>query len=95
MNTKRIRKWLVKFGLAPTCALAMVIFILVWSMRTHAQNSIQNHVPVHVINDWSNRHMVYSAPSSPSLEQKLKAEPRYLNQLSQRNNAAPQAQSAR
>jgi hypothetical protein len=95
MNLKRIGKWLVKSSLAPACALAVMLFLMVWSMRTHAQSNAQDHIPVHVTSDWSNRHMVYSAPSSPAQEQKLKAEPRYVNQLTQRSNPAPRTQGAR
>jgi hypothetical protein len=95
MNSKRIGKWLIKFSLVPICALTVAIFLLILGIRTHAQNKAQSHSPVHVTNDWSNRHMVYSAPSTPAQEQKLKAEPRYINQVTERNNGAPQAKGDR
>jgi hypothetical protein len=45
--------------------------------------------------DWSNRHMVYSAPSSVADAWRLQAEPRYLHQWTRRNLKPAQAQSAR
>ncbi len=95
MNTNHVRRWMAKFGLAPACALAAVLFLLIWSMRTHAQNNTRDHTPVPVTSDWSNRHMVYSAPASAAQAQRLQAEPRYLNQLKQRNAKVPQVKDAR
>jgi hypothetical protein len=94
MNTKRNGKWLVRAGLAATGTLAIVVLLLSWGMRTHAQNT-QGHIPVHMTTDWSTRHMVYSAPSSTAQAWRLQAEPRYLHQLTRRNAAAPQAHGAR
>lgn len=42
--------------------------------------SAQGHFPIHSTTDWSNRHLVYSAPSSMMHAWKLQAEPRYLDQ---------------
>jgi hypothetical protein len=63
--------------------------------KTQAQDGGQGHTPVHMTTDWSNRHMVYSAPSSMAEAWRLQAEPRYLHQWTRRNLAPPQAQSAR
>jgi len=94
MITKRNNFWLVKFGLPAACTLAVVLFLLSWSMRTHAQNNSEEHTPVHVTTDWSTRHMVYSAPSSQAQARRLQAEPRYVQQWRRQNAAVPQAHSA-
>jgi hypothetical protein len=92
---RRIKgKDLVRFILAPACTLAVVLFLLFWSMRTHAQNNAQAHLPVHQTTDWSTRHMVYSAPSSSAQAQRLQAEQRYLQQWARRNSPAPQVPGA-
>ena len=89
MTTKRTGKWLVRFALASVCALAVVLFLVSWSKKTHAQT----HIPVHMTTDWSNRHMVYSAPSSMAQAWRLQAEPRYLHQLIRRSAPAMQAEN--
>jgi hypothetical protein len=91
MNAKRNRRWLIRLGLASACTLAVALFLLTWGKRAHAQG----HTPVHMTTDWSNRHMVYSAPSSFEQAWRLQAEPRYLNQWTRRNAASSQAQGAR
>jgi len=91
MNVKRARWWLVRFALASVCcALAAVLFVVPWGKKTHAQS----HTPVHMTTDWSNRHMVYSAPSSMAQAWRLQAEPRYLHQLTRRSAPAMQPQAA-
>jgi hypothetical protein len=40
--------------------------------------------------DWSNRHMIYSAPSSMAQAWRLEAETRYVHQWTRRNAAALQ-----
>jgi len=90
MNTKWNRKWVVRLCLISGCTLAVAVFLLSWGRKTHAQG----HTPVHMTTDWSNRHMVYSAPSSLGQALKLQAEPRYLHQWTRRNVVPPQAQAA-
>ena len=94
MKTIPSGTWIVRYGLIRACTLTVVLCLLSWSMRTHAQNAAQAHIPVHRTSDWSTRHMVYSAPSSPSLARKLEAEPRHMQQWTRRNTAVPQVQSA-
>ena len=90
MNTKWNRKWVVRLYLISGCTLAVAVFLVLWGTKTHAQG----HTPVHMTTDWSNRHMVYSAPSSLGQALKLQAEPRYLHQWTRRNVVPPQAQAA-
>ena len=90
MNAKQARWWVVRFALASVCALAVVLFVASWGKKTQAQT----HTPVHMTTDWSNRHMVYSAPSSMAQAWRLQAEPRYLHQLTRRNAPAMQPQAA-
>ena len=90
MKTKWNRRWLFRLGSASVCALVVCVFLLTWSRKTHAEN----HTPVHLTTDWSNRHMVYSAPSSMAQAWRLQAEPRYRHQLTRRNAPAMQSQSA-
>jgi hypothetical protein len=90
MRTQWNRRWLVRLGLISGCTLALAMFLLSWGTKTHAQG----HAPVHMTTDWSNRHMVYSAPSSVGQALRLQAEPRYLHQWTRRNVVPSQAQSA-
>jgi hypothetical protein len=90
MNSKWNGKWLVRLSLALVCTLVVVLLLVSWSKRTHAQN----HTPVHLTTDWSNRHMIYSAPSSMMQGRMMQAEPRYQHQLMRRNAPAMQAQGA-
>jgi hypothetical protein len=76
-NTSRLLRLVLVF--ASTLALAMVLV----SEKTRAQD----HVPVHMTTDWSNRHMVYTAPSTFEEAWRLRAEPRYLEQFVRRNSA--------
>ena len=91
METQWNRKQLVRFGLISVCTLAVALFLLSWGKKTRAAGA---HTPVHMTTDWSNRHMVYSAPSSMGQALRLQAEPRYLHQLTRRNAVSSQAQSA-
>lgn len=73
------RGWLVRLVFASSLVLALIRL----SQRTKAQE----HVPVHMTTDWSNRHMIYSSPSTLAQAWRLQAEPRYLQQWTQRNSA--------
>jgi hypothetical protein len=90
MTTKWKRRWLVRLGLVSACTLAVAAYWLSWEKKTHAQG----HTPVHMTSDWSNRHMVYSSPSSMSQALRLQAEPRYLHQWTRRNVVPSQAKPA-
>jgi hypothetical protein len=92
MNTKRNCAWLVQAGLAVACTLAVALVLTSWGNKTHAQDKAQAHVPVHMTTDWSNRHMVYSTPSTLPEAWKLQAEPRYIEQWTRRNAPATQLQ---
>jgi hypothetical protein len=91
MVTQWNRKRLVRMGLISVCTLAVAVFLLSWGKKTQAEG----HTPVHMTTDWSNRHMVYSAPSSMGHALRLQAEPRYLHQWARRNAVSSQAQKAR
>ena len=81
MKKKWSRRRLIRWSLASVCCLVVALLVVSWNKKTHAQN----HTPVHMTTDWSNRHMVYSAPSSIVQAWRLQAEPRYLHQLTRRN----------
>jgi hypothetical protein len=68
----------------------MVLFLLSWGKKTQAQS----HTPVHMTTDWSNRHMVYSTPSSMAQAWRLQSEPRYIHQWLRRNAMSSQAEKA-
>jgi len=89
MDTKWSGRRLVRFGLASLCVV-VILFLVSRGKKTHAQT----HTPVHMTTDWSNRHMVYSAPSSMAQAWRLQAEPRYLHQLTRRSAPAMQAEGA-
>ena len=91
MKTRWNRKQWVRFGLVSVCTLAGALFLLSWGKKTHAQ---AGHTPVHMTSDWSNRHMVYSAPPSIGQALRLQAEPRYMQQWTRRNVKPSPAQSA-
>jgi hypothetical protein len=95
MNSKRNGARLMGLGVASIFTLAAALFLLSWGMKTNAQVGAQGHTPVHMTTDWSNRHMVYSAPTSMTEAWRLQAEPRYLHQWTRRNLGASQAQGAR
>ena len=86
----------IRLGVASTLVLAGTFFLLTrGTTKTNAQEGEQGHTPIHMTTDWSNRHMVYSAPSSVGEAWRLQAEPRYLHQWTRRNVKPAQAQSAR
>jgi negative regulator of sigma E activity len=87
MKKKWNRRRLIRLSLASVCTLAVALLVASWNKKTHAQN----HIPAPMTTDWSNRHMVYSAPSSMMHAWRLQAEPRYLHQLTRRNVLPMQA----
>jgi hypothetical protein len=89
MNAKWNAEWLSRFGLVSLSALTVALLMVAWGKKTHAQD----HIPVHITTDWSNRHMIYSAPSSARDGLILQTEPRYQHQVLRRNAPATQAQS--
>ena len=91
MNTRWNLSWAVRVGLAAGCTLAVALFLVTWVRKTHAQS--KPHVPVHMTTDWSNRHMIYSAPSTAMQSLRLQTEPRYTQQLARRAAQATQTQS--
>lgn len=90
-NDRRLVRW----GVASIFTLASALFLLLWGVRTHAQEGSQGRAPVHMSSDWSTRHMVYSAPSSMAQAWRLQAEARYLHQWTRRNLRSSEAQNAR
>jgi hypothetical protein len=76
------RGWLARMVLVFASTLALALILV--SQRTKAQE----HVPVHMTTDWSNRHMIYSTPSTMAQQWRLQAEPRYLQQWMRRNSAS-------
>ena len=90
MNAKWNAEWLIRSGLVSVSVLAVALLIVSWGKKTHAEG----HTPVHVTTDWSNRHMIYSAPSATREGLILQMEPRYQHQVLRRNAPATQAQRA-
>jgi len=88
MSAKHNSRWMIRLGLVSASTLAVSLFLLSWRNKTHAQG----HTPIHMTTDWSNRHMVYSSPSSMTQGWRLQAEPRYLHQWTRRNVLATQAE---
>jgi len=80
---------MVKLGLVSVCTLAVALFLLSGGKKTHARG----HTPICMTMDWSNRQMLYSAPSSMGQALRLQAEPRYLRQWTRRNAVSSQAQA--
>jgi hypothetical protein len=91
MKTQWNRKQWIRFGLVSVCTLVVALFLLSWGKKTRAA---EGHTPVHLTSDWSNRHMVYSTPSSIGQALKMQAEPRYIHQWMRRNMQPSQAQAA-
>ncbi len=90
MNKRWNRRWLIRLSLVSAGTLVAALLAVSWNKKTHAQI----HTPVPMTTDWSNRHMVYSAPSSVMQAWRLQFEPRYLHQWVRRNAPAAQAQGA-
>lgn len=84
--TKLKQNWIFRLGLVAICALALAGIWLPWGKKMQAAN----HTPVHMTTDWSNRHMVFSSPSSVGQALTLQQEPRYMHQWTRR--AAPVTQ---
>ena len=81
---RRNRRVAVRLAAVLVCTLAAALLLIPKRVRTQAQN----HARVPMTTDWSNRHMVYSAPSSMTQAWRLQAEPRYLHQWTWRQAAA-------
>ena len=90
MNKRWNRRGLIRLGLVSVGTLVAALLVVSWNKKTHAQI----HTPVPMTTDWSNRHMVYSAPSSMLQAWRLQLEPRYLDQGARRNAPAAQGQGA-
>src|ERR1035437_9254747 len=59
---------------------AAIVIALVVVRGTHAGNE-----PVHLVTDWSHRHLVFSAPHNLGQHVQLLSNPRYVQQLIRRN----------
>jgi hypothetical protein len=90
MNKRWNHRWLIRLSLVSAGTLVAALLVVSWNKKTQAQN----HTPVPMTTDWSNRHMVYSTPSSMLQAWRLQFEPRYLDQRARRNAPAAQAQGA-
>jgi hypothetical protein len=90
MNLKRKGMGIARLGLVALLILAGILYLASRKLQTHAQNQGPKHIRVSAIDDWSHRHLVYSAPSLAALSLKLQSEPRYQLQLQKRNAATTQ-----
>ena len=62
---------------------AVIVIALVWVHRTNAGDE-----PVHLVTDWSHRHVIFSAPHNLGQHVHLLSNPRYVQQLVRRNAKA-------
>jgi hypothetical protein len=61
---------------------AGIVIVLTVVRRTNAE-----HEPVHLVTDWSHRHVIFSAPHDLMQQFRLSTDPRYVQQLIRRNDA--------
>jgi hypothetical protein len=87
MKPKRKSAWPIRLALVSILTLSGILILASRSVKTYAQNETPNHVRMPLVTDWSNRHMIYSSPSTLSQAWRLQAEPRYLQQWMRRNSA--------
>ena len=85
MKLNRRGAWIVRTVLIAMFALVAVVLFAWRSTTTRAQ---AQHNPVHMTTDWSNRHVVFSAPTSAEQNRKIQADPRYMQQQMARQTAA-------
>ncbi|HKV23588.1 MAG TPA: hypothetical protein VJN93_03260 [Candidatus Acidoferrum sp.] len=70
-----------KTGLWAGAAVTVAVIGLAIAFAAQGPKTLaQNHERISMTHDWSNRHMVYSAPASMRQAWRLQAEPRYLHQ---------------
>jgi hypothetical protein len=91
MNSKQYG--LIRFCVAVVLTLGVAVYLM--SRGTTHVRAQGAQTPVHMTTDWSNRHMVYSAPSGMSQAWRLQAEPRYLHQWTRANAATLRPRGAR
>ncbi len=72
--------WQVR--LAQVVLGAVIVIVLTVVRRTNAE-----HEPVHLVTDWSHRHVIFSAPHDLMQQFRLSTDPRYVQQLIRRNDA--------
>ena len=85
MKSNRSGPWVVRSVLIAVFALVGAVLFAWRNSTAHAQT----HVPVHMTTDWSNRHVVFSAPTTSEQSRKIQLDPRYIQQQLARQNAAP------
>ncbi len=94
MTLKRKGMRICGLGLIAFLAFAGILHLASRKLQVHAQSQVARHVRVSSIDDWSHRHMVYSAPSSSAQSLKLQSEPRYELQLQKRNGTTAKRDTA-
>jgi len=85
MKLNRRAAWIVRSVLIAIFVLIGAAFFAWRGSTTRAQ---AQHIPVHMTTDWSNRHVVFSAPTSAEQTRKLQADPRFVQQQMARQGAA-------
>ena len=88
MNVKQASTWAARLAIVAAIVFAVVVLFMPQGSRIHAQTTI--HTPVSVTSDWSNHHLVFSAPGTPVQALRVQTDPRYVQQL--RRRASPNAQ---
>ena len=78
---------IIRWALVSISALLVVLLLIRRSSIVHVQ---AQHVPIHMTSDWSNRHVVYSTPSSAPIANQLRADHRYQRQLVIRKGLSPE-----
>jgi hypothetical protein len=86
MKLNRRGNWIVRSVFIVVFAL---VGVAVFAWRNSTIRAQAQHTPVHMTTDWSNRHVVFSAPTDAEQLKKLQSDPRFVQQQMARQNAAP------
>jgi hypothetical protein len=78
IKMKSNNSWRIRLAQILLCAV--IVIGLVWVHGTNAGNE-----PVHMVTDWSHRHVIFSAPHHLGQHVHLLSNPRYVQQLVRRN----------
>jgi hypothetical protein len=87
----RNNSWSVRLLLFSIGIPALILLTAPTRPPAHAMG----HFPVHLSSDWSNHHLVFSAPATGAQAWRLEAEPRFMQQLFRRGARAYPAGAAK
>ena len=69
-----------RIGPGHTVFVAVILIAFAVARPTHAGNE-----PIHLVTDWSQRHVMFSAPHDSMDQDRLSRDPRYIQQLIRRD----------